>query len=88
MTVQKLQLELDQTSTGQVLECLAERLLRLELLRDDEADEDTFADAKNDAVALRPLYSALRQRALQMYGRSILSVSPTVAQLDLLYGET
>jgi hypothetical protein len=85
MTAQMLQLELDQKATGQILESLAERLLRLETLREGEVDEDTFADAKNDALALRPLYAELRRRAERTYGRSILSESTVIARLEALY---
>ena len=87
MTVQLLELELDEKAAGQVLESLAERLLRLERLRDDEVDEDTFADAKNDALALRPLYAEVRRRDLQLYGRSILAVSASIAEVDQIYAD-
>ena len=85
MTVQVLHLDLDQRTTGQVLESLAERLLRLEKLRADEVDEDTFADAKNDALVLRPLYEELRRRAVQTFGKGILEISDAISQLDDLY---
>ena len=85
MTTNLLQLEFDQRATGQVLESLAERLLKLERLRADEADEDTFADAKNDALALRPLYLHVRQQAIQKFGKSILAFSASITQLDSIY---
>jgi hypothetical protein len=81
-----LQLNLDQRATGQVLECLAERLLRLERLREDEVDEDSFADAKNDALALRPLYEEVHKRAVGLFGKSILSFSACIGELDAIYG--
>jgi hypothetical protein len=80
------QLDLDQRAAGHVLESLAERLLRLETLREDETDEDSFADAKNDALALRPLYEQVRQRAVQVFGKSILSFSSSIGELDAIYG--
>jgi hypothetical protein len=88
MTVQGLQLELDQKAAGQVLESVAERLLRLEKVREDEVDEDTFADAKNDALALRPLYTELCRRAVETYGREIMTVSSAIAELETIYNET
>jgi hypothetical protein len=87
MTVQVLQLALDHKAAAQVLESIAERLLRLEKLREDEVDEDTFADARNDALALRPLYEELRHRAVQTYGRSILAISAAISEIDALYAE-
>lgn len=80
-----LNLELDHKAAGQVLESLAERLLKLERLRADEVDEDEFADAKNDALALRPLYLQVRQQAIQKFGKSILEFSGAIAELDSLY---
>jgi hypothetical protein len=80
-----LQLDFDQKAAGQVLESLAERLLKLERLRAEEADEDTFADAKNDALALRPLYLHVRQQAIQKFGKSILEFSESIAELDSIY---
>jgi hypothetical protein len=80
-----LNLELDQKAAGQVLESLAERLLKLEQLRADEVDEYEFADAKNDALALRPLYLHVRQQAIQKLGKPILEFSGAIAELDLLY---
>lgn len=79
-----MQLELDHKATGQVLESLAQRLLGLEKLREHEVGEDAFADAKNDALALRPLYEDLRGRALQVFGLSILDFA-AIQQLDALY---
>lgn len=81
----KVQLELDQKALGQLLESLALRLLQLERLREDELDEDAFADAKNDALALRPLYLDLRQRAIHTFGKSILEFSARIAELDTIY---
>ena len=80
-----LQLELDQQAAGQVLEALAERLLRLERVRADDLDEDAFADAKNDALALRPLYLSVRQQAIQRFGKSILAFGAAITELDALY---
>jgi hypothetical protein len=80
-----LNLELDQQAAGQVLESLAERLLKLERLRADEVDEDSFADAKNDALSLRPLYLLVRQQAIQKFGKAILEFSGAIAELDSLY---
>lgn len=85
MQSKSLQLEFDHTATGQVLESIAERLLKLERLRAEEVDEDTFADAKNDALALRPLYLHVRQQAIQKFGKSILEYSPSIAELDSIY---
>lgn len=81
-----VQLEIDQTAAGQLLESLAERLLRLEQLRAEEVDEDTFADAKNDALALRPLYEQVRQRAIESFGKDILRFSASIGELDTIYG--
>ena len=47
--------------------------------------EDTFADAKNDALVLRPLYEELRRRAVQTFGKGILEISDAISQLDDLY---
>ena len=79
-------MELDQRSAGQVLESIAERLLRLEKLLEEGVDEDTFADVKNDALALRPLYTVLCRRAVQTYGPSILTINTAIAELELIYG--
>jgi hypothetical protein len=86
MKTNVLQLELDHAAAGQLLESLAERLLRLERLRADEAGEDAFADAKNDALALRPLYEQIHQLALEMFGDGILSFSASIGELDAIYG--
>lgn len=86
MKTNTLQLELDYTAVGQLLESLAERLLRLERLRADEVDEDAFADAKNDALALRPLYEAIRQRGLEAFGEGILRFSASIGEADAIYG--
>jgi hypothetical protein len=85
MQTKGFQLELDQRAAGQVLESLAERLLRLERLREDEVDEDAFADAKNDALALRPLYQEIRAQALTTFGQSILNFSSNIGELDEIY---
>jgi hypothetical protein len=85
MSSHVLQLALDQRAAGQVLESLADRLLRLERIRDDEIDEDAFADAKNDAVALRPLSEQARQRAVQIFDKSILDSSTSIGELDAIH---
>lgn len=85
MQAKVLQLELDQKAAGHVLASLAERLLKLERLRDDAVDEDTFADAKNVALALGPLYVHIRQQAIQKFGKSILGFAESIAELDSLY---
>ncbi|MET0384432.1 MAG: hypothetical protein ABW321_00665 [Polyangiales bacterium] len=68
-----------------MLESLAERLLKLERLTDDDIYDDTFADARNDAIALRPLYVDMRERALALFGQGILSSSLTIGELDAMY---
>jgi hypothetical protein len=85
MQIKVFQLDLDERAAGQILESLAERLLRLERLREDEVDEDVFADAKNDAVALRPLYEQIRDQAVVAFGKSLLSFSATIGDLDEIY---
>lgn len=85
MQTKVFQLDLDQRAAGQVLESLAERLLRLERLRENDVDEDAFADAKNDALALRPLYEEIRGQAVRIFGKSILSFSASIGELDGIY---
>jgi hypothetical protein len=79
-----LVLELDFHDSGRLLESLAERLVQLETMDPQSVDEDRFADLKNDALALAPLYR-LRHRAFQAFGPKILSFSPVIQQLDDLY---
>jgi hypothetical protein len=80
-----LVLELDFHDSGRLLESLAERLVQLETMDPQSVDEDRFADLKNDALALAPLYRELRHRAFQAFGPKILSFSPVIQQLDDLY---
>jgi hypothetical protein len=85
MRTNVFQLDLDQRAAGQILESLAERLLRLERLREDEVDEDVFADRKNDAVELRQLYEQICSQAVITFGGSILSFSATIGDIDEIY---
>lgn len=84
---QLLVLELNFQDTGRLLESLAERLVQLETLDPESVDEDRFADLKNDALALAPLYREVRHQAIQAFGPKILSFSPVIQQLDELYGK-
>ncbi len=81
-----LKLELEFQAAGQLLESVAERLLRLERLDPTGVDEDVFADAKNDALALAPMYRELRHQALVAFGTKVLDFSPAIRELDELYG--
>jgi hypothetical protein len=85
MQATALEITLDQRTTGLGLEGLAERLRRPERLGETDVDENTFADAKNDALALQPSCGEIRAHAVRIFGKSILSVSPPIGELDLIY---
>lgn len=82
----KLELKLEFQAVGQLLESVAERLLRLERLDPASVEDDAFADAKNDALALAPMYRELRHQAVVAFGPRILDFSPLIRELDDLYG--
>lgn len=71
---------------GQVLDALARRILDLERLDPSSVTEDEFADSKNDAIALTPLYRDFRHRAVEVFGEQILRFSPAIGHLDELHG--
>ena len=81
-----LALDVDFQAMGQVLDALAWRLLGLERLDPSSVTEDEFADSKNDALALAPLYKDFRRRAVETFGEQILRFSPAIGRLDDLYG--
>jgi hypothetical protein len=85
MPTNSLTFEFDLNSTGRILERLADRLLCLESLTPEEVDEETMADAKNDALALRPLYESFRAKAVQTFGTDTLDFSPAIGDLDEIY---
>jgi hypothetical protein len=81
-----LSLDVDFQAMGQVLDALACRLLDLERLDPSSVTEDEFADSKNDALALAPLYRDFRRRAVETFGEQILRFAPAIGRLDELYG--
>lgn len=81
-----LALTVDFQAMNQGLDALARRLLDLERLGPSSVTEDEFADGKNEALALAPLYRDFRRRAVEAFGEPILLFSPAIGQLDELVG--
>jgi hypothetical protein len=70
--MKKLELSLIESETKILLEALMEKEADMARICDSSDDEDEIADVGNDLIELRLLLKAIRERAVPIFGASVL----------------
>lgn len=70
--MKKLELSLVESETKVLLEALMERESAMADICESSDDEDEIADTGNDLIELRLLLKVVRERAIALFGKSVL----------------
>lgn len=70
--MKKLELSLVESETKILLEALMEREAAMAEICESSDDEDEIADTGNDLIELRLLLKAIKERAVPLFGKSVL----------------
>lgn len=68
-------LDLAQSELKVILEALIEKEARMSAICKNSDDEDEISDISNDLIELRLLLKPLKEKAIEMYGKSIVNFS-------------
>lgn len=73
--MKKLELSLVESEAKILLESLMEREIAMAKICELSGDEDEIADVGNDLIELRLLLKTLKERAVSLFGKSVLEFS-------------
>lgn len=70
--MKKLELSLVESEAKILLEALMEKEAAMEEICESSDDEDEIADIGNDLIEVRLLLKAIKERAVPLFGKSVL----------------
>lgn len=70
--MKKLELSLIESEAKILLEALMEKEAAMAKICESSTDEDEIADIGNDLIELRLLLKAIKERAVPLFGKSVL----------------